>query len=197
MLSRDISRNTSFPGYVDHVTVLIGITVGGKAVGGVIHQPYTTPTDTVGRTIWGLKGLGFRGVNITPGPLKQGKGLHIAASKSHFTDLVDQTVKALNPAHLLRGGGCGNKILMVLEGKVDAYVFPSNGTKKWDTCAGEAIVEAAGGMLTDIHGAQIDYTYVPGKYKNETGLLVTMDRELHKDIVSKVPENVRAAFPRL
>ena len=178
------------------MTVLIGIAVAGKAVGGVIHQPYTTETDTVGRTIWGLKGLGFRGVNINPGPLKRGEGLHIAASKSHYTELVDQTIKALNPTHLLRGGGCGNKILMVLEGKVDAYVFPSNGTKKWDTCGGEAIVEAAGGMLTDIHGVTINYTYVPGKYKNETGLLVTMDKDLHQDIVSKVPENVRAAFPR-
>ena len=83
---------------------------------------------------------------------------------------------------------------MVLEGKVDAYVFPSNGTKKWDTCAGEAILNAAGGMLTDIHGNQIDYTHVPGKFKNETGLLVTMDRDLHLDIVSKVPANVKEKF---
>ena len=177
------------------MTVLIGIAIDGKSVGGVIHQPYTSRESTEGRTIWGLKGLGFRGVKLAPGPLKKGLGLHVAASKSHYTDLVDQTIKALNPAHVLRGGGCGNKILMVLEGKVDAYVFPSNGTKKWDTCGGEAIVSAAGGMLTDIHGQQIDYTYVPDKYKNETGLLVTMDRDLLLDIVSKVPQNVKAAFP--
>ena len=50
-------------------------------------------------------------------------------------------------------------------------------------------------MLTDIHGQQIDYTYVPDKYKNETGLLVTMDRDLLLDIVSKVPPNVNAVFP--
>ena len=178
------------------MTVLIGIAIGGKSVGGVIHQPYAHREATVGRTVWGLKGLGFRGINISPGPLKRGMGLHIAASKSHYTDLVDQTIKALNPAHVLRGGGCGNKILMVLEGKVDAYVFPSNGTKKWDTCGGEAIISAAGGMLTDIHGSQINYTFVPNKYKNETGLLVTMDKDLLHDIVSKVPENVKAAFPR-
>lgn len=188
---------STLTGYVDHVTVLIGIAVAGRAVGGVIHQPYTHPKDTIGRTIWGLKGLGHRGVDISPGPHKKGQGLHVAASKSHYTDLVDQTIKALNPAHCLRGGGCGNKILMVLEGKVDAYVFPSNGTKKWDTCAGDAIVCAAGGMLTDIHGREIDYTYVPDKYRNETGLLVTMDRELHLDIVSKVPAHVKAAFPHL
>ena len=27
-------------GLLDHVTVLIGIAAGGKAVGGIIHQPY-------------------------------------------------------------------------------------------------------------------------------------------------------------
>ena len=31
-------------------------------------------------------------------------GLHIAASKSHYTDLVDQTIKALISAHVLREG---------------------------------------------------------------------------------------------
>lgn len=35
-------------GLLDHVTVLIGLAVNGKAVGGVIHQPYynykTDPT---------------------------------------------------------------------------------------------------------------------------------------------------------
>lgn len=29
-----------FSGLLDHVTVLIGLAVNGKAVGGVIHQPY-------------------------------------------------------------------------------------------------------------------------------------------------------------
>ncbi len=29
-----------FAGFLDHVTVLIGIAVSGTAVAGVIHQPY-------------------------------------------------------------------------------------------------------------------------------------------------------------
>ena len=39
-----------------------------------------------------------------------------------------------------------------MEGEADAYIFPSSGTKKWDTCAPEAILVAAGGELTDIYG---------------------------------------------
>ena len=41
---------------------------------------------------------------------------------------------------------------MILEGTADAYVFPSNGTKKWDTCAPEAILLAIGGKLTKPDG---------------------------------------------
>ena len=47
-------------------------------------------------------------------------------------------------------GGAGNKVLRVIEGDAHAYVFASPGTKKWDTCAPEAILVAMGGLLTGI-----------------------------------------------
>jgi len=50
-------------GLLDHVTVLIGISVKGKAVAGVIHQPYYNyqagAGAQLGRTIWGIIGLGL------------------------------------------------------------------------------------------------------------------------------------------
>jgi len=51
-------------GLLDHVTVLIGIAVKGRAVAGVIYQPYYNyqagagPSATPGRTIWAVVGLG-------------------------------------------------------------------------------------------------------------------------------------------
>ena len=49
-------------GLLDHVTVLIGVAVQGKAVAGVIYQPYhnyqSGPDATLGRIIWGIVGLG-------------------------------------------------------------------------------------------------------------------------------------------
>ena len=181
-------------GFVDHVTVIIGIALGGKAVGGVIHQPFfTAPDATMGRTVWGLVGLGVRGANIPTNPLAS-TGFRLVVTRSHYTEHVDSTVKALNPTENLREGGCGNKVLMVLEGRSDAYVFPSSGTKKWDTCAGDGIVRAAGGLFTDIHGKDILYDYVPEKYKNECGLVVTMNSERHREIIEKIPQSVKTAF---
>ena len=49
------------------------------------------------------------------------------------------------------------QVLLVIEGKAHAYVFASPGCKKWDTCAPEAVLHAAGGKLTDIHGNYYQY----------------------------------------
>ena len=41
-------------GYLDHVTVLVGIAIGKKAIGGVIHQPF-----------WNYEGNFFREIDFT------------------------------------------------------------------------------------------------------------------------------------
>lgn len=187
---------TSFVGFLEHVTVLIGISIAGKAVGGVIHQPYTHREDTVGRTVWGLVGLGVHGIDTGSGPHKRGLGLHVAASRPQYNKHLPHITTPLNTAQCLINGGCGYKMLLVLEGKVDTYIFPSRGSFKWDTCAGDALLAAVGGVLTDIHGKDINYRYYgDSNHEIETGFVVTLDRELHQTIVSHVPPHVKAALP--
>ena len=139
--------------------------------------------------------MGAQGISVSSGPLKKGQGLHVAASRPQYNVHLDKITKPLNPVHCLINGGCGHKMLLVLEGKVDTYIFPSKGSFKWDTCAGDGIIAAVGGVLTDIHGKDINYTYVPDRYENEMGFLVTLNRELHHSIVSKIPGDVKDAFP--
>lgn len=57
-------------GLVEHVTVLVGVAVGHRAVGGIIHQPYykNTENEILGRTLWGINGVGFGGFAPTPPP---------------------------------------------------------------------------------------------------------------------------------
>jgi 3'(2'), 5'-bisphosphate nucleotidase len=59
---------------------------------------------------------------------------------------------------------------MVLEHEADVYVMASRGTKKWDTCAPEALLRAAGGYLTDIHGHTYGYTAADPR-GNDNGVL--------------------------
>ena len=79
---------------------------------------------------------------------------------------------------------------MVIEGNADVYLFPSKGTKKWDSCAGEAIIHSIGGKLTDILGQPI--VYDPNKIMNSRGLLVSM--RSHDDLVAKIPQHVQDFF---
>jgi 3'(2'), 5'-bisphosphate nucleotidase len=40
---------------------------------------------------------------------------------------------------------------------VEAYVSPFYAGKRWDACAADALVHAAGGKVTDAHGDAFDY----------------------------------------
>ncbi|KAI4468798.1 (2')5'-bisphosphate nucleotidase 1 [Holotrichia oblita] len=180
-------------GLLDHVTVLVGVAVKGKAVGGVIHQPYynwLTEADKLGRTIWGLSGLGVGG--FTPRSPPEGQ-LIIATTRSHSSPLVQEALDALKPDTVLRVGGAGHKVLLVLEGKAHAYVFASKGCKKWDTCAPEAVLAASGGKLTDIHGNLYTYEETVA-YPNNRGVLATAAGIDHSSIVNKIPQKIRDAL---
>eukprot|EP01108_Squamamoeba_japonica_P007877 TRINITY_DN6835_c0_g1_i1.p2 TRINITY_DN6835_c0_g1~~TRINITY_DN6835_c0_g1_i1.p2 ORF type:complete len:217 (+),score=101.05 TRINITY_DN6835_c0_g1_i1:61-711(+) len=49
-------------------------------------------------------------------------------------------------AERVKAGGCGNKVLMLLEQRGGAYV-QDRGVSRWDTCAAQALLEAHGGVL--------------------------------------------------
>jgi len=175
-------------GLLDHVTILIGLAVNGKAVGGVINQPffnYENKGQTMGRTIWGVVGLGAYGWDLVTPPKDR---LVLITTRSHSNKLVSSCLENMKPTQVERQGGAGNKVLKVMEGVADAYVFPSPGCKKWDTCAPEAILVAAGGELTDIFGKKMEYHATVQK-QNMGGTIATL-RD-HSKIVQLVPQHVR------
>lgn len=197
-------------GHLDGVTVLIGISVNGHAVAGVIGQPFTE------RIVWGAVGLGTFGVQehapsshgtatIAAGEFSASllsnyprRGVKIPASRaivttrSHFTTLLEQLVSALKPTKLLRSGGAGSKSLMLLSHVADAYYFPSCGLKAWDCVACDACITAAGGKCTDAYGNELVYlaneTTKANGYENNRGMLATMKKEDHEYYV--LPESV-------
>jgi len=177
-------------GNITHVTVLIGISAKGKAVGGVVHQPFNTDN---GRTLWGVVGLGMFGTAPVDVPL--GRRI-ITTTKSHGNDLVNKTIEALKPDQVIKTGGCGYKVLQVIEGVADAYVFATPGTKKWDSCAPEAIIRACGGTITDILNKEIDYLDIsPKNFMNWTGLLCTMKD--HASYADNVPADIKSHLSEL
>ncbi|XP_067943701.1 3'(2'),5'-bisphosphate nucleotidase 1-like [Watersipora subatra] len=179
-------------GLLDHVTVLIGLSWQGKAIGGVIHQPYFNYQNKgaeLGRTIYSLNGLGVFGLTDKKPPTE---GNIIATTRSHSNKAVNDSIEACEPTEVLRVGGAGHKVMLLLDGVVHAYVFASPGCKKWDTCAPEAILKEKGGTLTDMHGSDLQY-HKEVQRQNTGGVLATLHSD-HSWYLNRIPASVKEAL---
>ena len=56
----------------------------------------------------------------------------------------------------------------------DAYVHVTK-IKKWDICAGDAILRALGGKLTDLDGKEVDYRHVKLQYLHGTLYIMRLE----------------------
>lgn len=186
-------RAQNDPSLLEQVTVLIGITYKGRPIAGVIHQPYYNllSDSKVGRSIWGINGVGVFGINTCKE--SPSSGPFAVTTASHSNEMVDTALKALQEKNLIREfrrvGGAGFKVLCCLEGAA-AYVFASGGCKKWDTAAPEAVLTAAGGTLTDISGFPLLYEK-NGQMQNSHGVLATASWINHQTFVSVIPQHVK------
>lgn len=184
-------------GFLEHVTILIGISINGKSIAGVIHQPFyghskSSPSKNItGRTIWGLVGLGCFGVEPMNREVNFDE-LIITTTASHGNKNIEEAIEALKPKQVLKVGGAGHKVLLVIEGRAHSYVFTSAGCKRWDTGAPEAVLESLGGKLTDVFGNYVDYSYRDdGNYQNYFGIIASINPEVHERIVKSIPIEIK------
>ncbi|KAK5964418.1 3'(2') 5'-bisphosphate nucleotidase 1 [Trichostrongylus colubriformis] len=177
---------------LEQVTVLIGIACRGRPIAGVIHQPYHKGT---GRTIWAIQGCGVHG--ISPAPAQPQRV--VVTTRSHLSQSVIDALNALKEKGLVdvveKFGGAGYKVIKVLEGSA-AYVFASSGCKKWDTCAVEAVLSAAGGQLTDISGRLLSYESTVQR-NNTGGVLASAPWVNHQDYIGSIPKSLKDKLPEI
>jgi 3'(2'), 5'-bisphosphate nucleotidase len=135
-----VKRNGEF-------TVNIALVEDGRPVLGVVHVP-VSGVSYVGRVDEGAWKLGPDGdprairVNAT-----RGVPTRVAGSRSHAGDSLQQFLQRLGD-HEIVSMGSSLKLCLVAEGAADVY--PRLGpTSEWDTAAAQAVVEAAGGLVTD------------------------------------------------
>ncbi|WP_025321932.1 3'(2'),5'-bisphosphate nucleotidase CysQ [Deferrisoma camini] len=144
-----IKRNGEF-------TVNIALVEGGRPVLGVIHVPVQ------GRVYWGdvASGAWTRQAGGEPRPIRvrrpdPARGLVVVQSRSHPSPETEAYLKGLPVAESIAAGS-SLKLCAVAEGRADLY--PRLGpTMEWDTAAGQAIVEAAGGRVETLDGEPLRY----------------------------------------
>ena len=132
-------------------TVNIALMSDGQPVLGVVYAPAKN-------MMWyGVKGEGSFIVNDDGSkvPMKKGKNwrdlqkVNVVASRSHLSDETLQFVEDLKKEGKevdFVSSGSSLKFCLVAEGKADVY--PRFGpTMEWDTAAGQAVIEIAGGRV--------------------------------------------------
>ncbi|XP_069581888.1 inositol monophosphatase 3 [Brachyistius frenatus] len=168
---------------VKYVTTMVCVALEGKPVIGVIHQPFT------GFTAWAFVG---QGSNMRPRSSYSISPAKVIVSRSHSGQVKHFIREAFgNSTTIVEAGGAGYKVLSLLEmpsgetGSVDpadVYVHITF-IKKWDICAGAAVVNAMGGHLTTLKGENIDYSGTP---LNKGGLVASVGVD-HKALLEKLP----------
>ncbi|WAR22717.1 IMPA3-like protein, partial [Mya arenaria] len=120
---------------------------------------------------WAWVGHGKSG-NLQNGAPSSVGEKRIIVSRSHAGTVKEAAQESLSDVKITPAGGAGYKTLEVVKGNQDAYIHTTL-IKKWDICAGNAIIKALNGKMTTLNGGNIDYSqgHVP---KNEGGLLATL-----------------------
>jgi 3'(2'), 5'-bisphosphate nucleotidase len=146
-----IDRNGEF-------VVMIGLVVGLGAGAGVIHAPVSGVAwiGGVGLGAWRVDPAGPR-VPIHVSAIRELAQARAVASRSHRGRRLERTLAALGVREVRALGSAGLKGAQVAEGLAEAYVHPGAGLRRWDVCAVDALVTAAGGQVSDVAGAPIDY----------------------------------------
>lgn len=164
--------------------VMIGLAVGGRAEAGVVVMPVD------GRLVAGRVGEGAfvedpsgerRSLDVSC--TSRFDGATMVVSRSHRPPIIDPLRKRLGIGTLQPCGSAGVKIARIVLGQADLYVHAGPGMKHWDTCGPQAILEAAGGRMTDLRGQPFDYG--SAEIRLQRGLVAT-NGHLHPGVLSAV-----------
>lgn len=169
-------------------SVMIGLTEGHRPTLGVVYQPATD------RLYWAAPGAdgmpaswmvhaGSAPQRLSVSEIHEAAQVRLVASASHRTKTIDEVKTALGIADEINVGSVGLKLALIALGERDLYVNPAAKCKAWDTCAPEAILEAAGGLLTDVYGAPVRYDLADLACRNG---LVASNRRIHADVLAKM-----------
>ncbi|MBL8697134.1 MAG: 3'(2'),5'-bisphosphate nucleotidase CysQ [Alphaproteobacteria bacterium] len=144
-----VARNGEF-------SINIGLVRDGRPVFGVLLAP-------IGGHGWAAAGPG-RAIAFTPDGTKRSirvrtppaSGLVVLSSRSHGDDAALDAYLDGRPIAARRRLGSALKFGALAAGEADLY--PRFGpTSEWDTCAGHAILEAAGGRVETAGGQPLRY----------------------------------------
>ncbi len=173
-----IARNGEF-------SIMIGLALKGRPVLGVVMQPESglLYAGTVDGGAWLYEAE--EKVQLHVSDTDKTNRMILVSSRSHRQQITDRIRAALRITSERVCGSVGLKVGLISRQLADLYVHPSPGCKEWDLCAPHALLEAAGGRVTDCWGNPI--TYNKRDVRAHNGLIASNNRA-HDPVVDVVAQ---------
>jgi 3'(2'), 5'-bisphosphate nucleotidase len=173
-----VARNGEF-------VVMIGLAEHGRAISGVVHSPAQgiAWAGAVGLGAWEIPddGSGKRPIHVSGE--RRIEDARTVISRTRRGSQLTVALAALGVERIVPRGSSGLKGADVASGRADICIQTGCAGQRWDACAPEAIVRAAGGQCTDLLGNAIDYSR--RDIRNEQGLLMT-NGGLHGPVLERL-----------
>ncbi len=141
-------------------SVMIGLAIDGASVLGVVYQPALDKlyAGVVGEGAFLLERGTRRELRVSE--IDDPSQLKLVVSRSHRDKATDAVVKQLGITQEKPSGSVGVKVGLIAEQSADFYIHPSDKSSRWDACAPDAILRAAGGVFLDLAGEPYHYDAV-------------------------------------
>ena len=188
--TQEYTEGGTDPELLKYVTVMVCVAIEGNPIAGIIHQPFVeNPNGDMGITKWAWVGHGTSRTLIAAvnSHAADAETVRVIVSRSHPGDVVkvaEDGFKAFKTVKPISAAGSGYKTLAVAEKNADLY-FHTTAIKKWDICAGDALLSTIGGRMTTRRGKKIDYS-LEGDPKNSDGIVAAVTEKQHLEYLERL-----------
>jgi len=139
----------------DEFTVNIALVRDGAPVWGVVVAPALGLVYSGGPGFGAVRRSGRHAMPIHVRPAGGAGACRVVASRSHMDQATAEFIARLGEVELVSTGS-SLKFCRVAEGAADVYPRLAP-TCEWDTAAGQAVLEGAGGQVRDLAGSPLRY----------------------------------------
>lgn len=154
--------------------VSIGLAVNQKPALGVVYNPVTK------ELFHAVKGYGafLNDKKISVKKKQTGEKMELIVSRSEYNRGLWNSFK--DTFKISSTGGCAYKMAKIAQGLADG-TFTHSPKSEWDVCAGDIIVQEAGGIVTKTNGQPIVYNQ---ELPTVEALIYCSCEEVHQKILS-------------
>ena len=167
-----IDGTHSFIDGKDDFSILLGLCIDGEAVFGVMYFP------VLQQFLWGMKG---RGAYLNEKPLRVSSNINLREHSLRIRGLD------LPPSHYIHRytADTGLSMIRLTEGALDGIVLIAGTMGEWDVAASTAIIEQAGGKVSDEKGRALRFN----QEKLSFNYFVASNGHLHDQILAFIPNS--------